>query len=78
MSTPTGADVVFEVRLVFQERSCKLRLLILDPKSHITLWTLNQAANAANRDATARKNFDKALNSLVATIKDLVAKGKGD
>ena|SRR5258705_6472726 len=78
VSTPTDADVVFEVRLVFQERSCKLRLLILDPKSHITLWTLNQVANAANRDATARKNFDKALNSLVATIKDLVAKGKGD
>jgi len=78
VSTPTDADVVFEIRLVFQERTCKLRLLILDPKSHITHWTLNQVANAANRDATARKNFDKAMNALVATIKDLVAKGKAD
>jgi hypothetical protein len=76
VSTPTDADVVFEIHLVFQERSQQLRLLILDPKSHITLWTLNQVANAANRDATARKNFDKAMNSLVATIKDLLAKSK--
>jgi hypothetical protein len=76
VSTPTDADVVFEIHLVFQERSVKLRLLILDPKSHTTLWTLNQVANAANRDATARKNFDKAMNSLVASIKDLVAQGK--
>jgi hypothetical protein len=78
VSTPTDADVVFEIRLAFQERTCKLQLLILDPKSHTTLWTLNQVANAANRDATARKNFDKAMNSLVATLKDLAAKGKGD
>lgn len=75
VSTPTDADVVFEIRLVFQESS-HLRLLILDPKSHITLWTLNQHADAANRDATARKNLDKAMNSLVATIKDLVARGQ--
>jgi hypothetical protein len=75
VSTPTDADVVFEIRLVFRERF-QLRLLILDPKSHITLWTLNQVANPATRDATARKNFDKAMNSLVATIKDLVAGGQ--
>jgi hypothetical protein len=74
MSTPTDADVVFEIHLLLQERS--LRLLILDPKSHITLWTLNQIPNAANRDATARKNFDKAMNALVATIQGLVTKGK--
>jgi hypothetical protein len=59
-----------------QERFLQLRLLILDPKSHITLWTLNQIPNAANRDATARKNFDKAMNALVATIQGLVTKGK--
>lgn len=78
VSTPTDADVVFEIHLLFQERFVKLQLLILDPKSHITLWTLNQVANPANRDATARKNFDKAMNSLVATLKALVANGKED
>ncbi len=74
-STPTDADVVFEIRLVFQERF-QLRLLILDPKNHITHWTLSQVANPATRDASARKKFDKAMNSLVATIKDLVAGGQ--
>jgi hypothetical protein len=78
VSTPTDADMVFEIHLLLQERSPspQLKLLILDPKSHITLWTLNQFATAANRDATARKNFDKAMNALVATIQGLVTTGK--
>ncbi len=76
VSTPTDADVVFEIHLLLQERSPQLRLLILDPKSHITLWTLNQVAIGANRDATARKNLDKAMNALVATIQGLVTKAK--
>jgi hypothetical protein len=76
VSTPTDADVVFEIQLLLQERVPQLRLLILEPKSHITLWTLNQVATGANRDATARKNFDKAMNALVATIQGLVTKAK--
>jgi hypothetical protein len=76
VSTPTDADVVFETHLLVQERSLQLRLLILDPKSHITLWTLNQIPKPAGRDATARKNFDKAMDALVATIQGLVTKGK--
>jgi hypothetical protein len=73
VSSPADADVVFEIHLVSQERSTQLRLLILDPKTHITLWTLSQVANGANRDATTRKNFDKAMDSLVVTLKNLVA-----
>jgi hypothetical protein len=70
--SPTDADLVFEIHLVVQERATRLQLLILDPKSHITLWTLNQLANGANRDASTRKNFNKAMDSLVATVKDFV------
>jgi hypothetical protein len=73
VSSPAGADVVFEIHLVSQEHSSRLRLLILDPQTHIALWTLNQFANGANRDATTRKNFDKAMDSLVVTLKNLVA-----
>jgi len=76
VSTPADADVVFEIHLLLQERSPQLRLLILDPKSHITLWTLNQIPGPAARDATARKNFDKAMDALVAKIKGLVTTGK--
>ncbi len=76
VSTPADADVVFEIHLLLQERSLQLRLLILDPKSHITLWTLNEIPAPAARDATARKNFDKAMDALVAKIKALVTTGK--
>lgn len=78
VTSPADADVVFEIHLVSLEGSPHLRLLILDPKSHMTLWTLDQVAKGANRDTTARKNFDNAMNSLVTSIKDLVTKGKAD
>jgi hypothetical protein len=74
VSTPADADVVFEIHLLFQDHLLQLRLLILDPRSHITLWTLNQNTSVANRDATARKNFDKAVNALVEALKVLVSK----
>ena len=74
VTSPTGAVVVFEIRLVLLQRSPQSRLLILDPKRHTTLWTLDQVANGANRDAPTRKNFDTAMNFLVTTIKDLVPK----
>ena len=78
VSSPTDADIVFEIHLVLQERSLQLHLLILDPKTHITLWTFHQYTNFANRDATARKNFDKAMDSVVATLRNLVSNGKVD
>jgi len=59
VSAPADADVVIEIHLLLQDRSPQLRLLILDPKSHITLWTLNQTPSVASRDATARKNCEK-------------------
>lgn len=75
VSSQTDADLVFEIRLMVQGGPTRLRLLILDPKTHITLWTLNQTTYGANRKATTRKNFDKAMDSLVANVKNLVAKG---
>jgi hypothetical protein len=79
VSSPAEADVVFEIRLALRETGVprgsgpELRLLILDPKTHVALWPLNQWAKGANRDATARKNFDEAMNALVESMKRLVA-----
>lgn len=72
VSSPSDADVVFEIRLALREARPELRLLILDPKTHVALWPLNQAAKGASRDATARKNFDEAMNALVEKLKKLV------
>jgi hypothetical protein len=77
VSSPADADVVFEIRLASRDATrdatLQLRLLILDPKTHVALWPLNQVAKSANRDATARKNFDEAMNALVESLKKLVA-----
>jgi hypothetical protein len=50
----------------------RLRLQIIDPKTHVTLWTISEyirgAALLSNRD----KNFDQAMNAVVARLKRLV------
>lgn len=72
VSSPADSDVVFEIHLAAEERVPTLQLRIVDPKSHILLWPINQRAGPAARDATARKNFDAAMNTLMGTLKRLV------
>ena len=74
MSSPADADVVFEVRS-YDSREARLQvhLSILDPKTHITLWSLTQEVEGASRTATVRKNFDEGMNALVGDLKKLVA-----
>jgi hypothetical protein len=79
VSSPVEADLIFEIRLALREdalprgRGPELRLLIIDPKTHVVLWPLKQLAQGANRDATARKNFDVAMNALVENLKKLAS-----
>jgi hypothetical protein len=47
--------------------------VILDPKTHVTLWSFFEEVHPAARAATERKNFDEAVNTLVADLKKLVA-----
>jgi hypothetical protein len=74
--TPSEADVVLEVRFTAADRSEThedVRLVILDPKTHITLWSFFEEVHPAARTATERKNFDEAVSTLVADLKKLVA-----
>jgi hypothetical protein len=73
VSTPSAADVVFEIHLAVGENGYALRLRILDPKTRITLWRINQWVNIANRAATARRNLDVAMNAVMESVKKLVA-----
>jgi hypothetical protein len=72
VSSPADADVVFEIHLAFRDSYFQLRLLILDPKTHVTLWPFNQVAKPAMRDATARKNLDQAMKALMESLKKQV------
>jgi non-ribosomal peptide synthetase component F len=72
--SPADADVVFEIRS-YDSREARLQvhLSILDPKTHVTLWSLTQEVEGASRTAIARKNFDEGMSALVGDLRKLVA-----
>lgn len=80
--TPADADIVFEVRYIgrtYMDRSERVVILILDPKTHVTLWQFMEQIKDWGRDDTGRKNFESAMNALVNDVKKLVtAPGSDD
>jgi hypothetical protein len=83
---PGDADLVFEIRFVAKTGPVRvmngaggspaqpqLRLAILDPKTHVVLWAFTVPVEGANREATARKNYDQAMANLVDDVKKLTA-----
>jgi len=72
---PAEADLVLEIRFTAAsgpETHEDIRLVILDPKTHVTLWSFFEAVRPAARAATERKNFDEAVRAVVADLKKLV------
>jgi hypothetical protein len=76
VSTPADADLVFEIRATFAvdndigSRAIaegEVVLTILDPKTHITLWTW------VKPDGRNDKDFNQAMGSLMIGVKQLVA-----
>jgi hypothetical protein len=78
VASPADADVVLEIGWVLGDTGLRLpvlgqfRLRIIDPKTHITLWSITEyvrgAALLGNRD----KNFDQAMNTIVNRVKTLM------
>ena len=72
LSSPADADLVFEIcSYNVREARLLLHLSILEPKTHVILWSLTQEAEGASRTATARKNFEEAMDVLVGAVKQL-------
>jgi hypothetical protein len=70
LSTPADADLVFAVR--FEGGPIPtLRLVISDPKSHVTLWPLLEEVQSWALAKTGRKHFDQAMAVLVDDVKAL-------
>jgi hypothetical protein len=69
---PADADLVFEVRFVISPYPV-LRLVILDPKTHVVLWHMVDAVQTWSREATGRKNFDQGMTTLVEEVKMLTS-----
>ena len=82
-ASPADADLAFEIRftnpVTIDERlpqfDPQLGLVILDPKTHVILWTFTerikqQIALHKTRD----RNFDQAMAAIVDDVKNLVAR----
>ena len=82
VSAPADADLIFELHfnlglgvlypsVPIVVKSVQFQVVILDPKTHVLLWEVTQGVQAANRDSTARKNFEQAMAKLVDSVKKL-------
>lgn len=49
-----------------------IRLVVLDPKTNVTLWTILEYAQGAVLEGNREKNFNLAMNAVVDRLKALV------
>ena len=69
---PADADLIFNINFVILLNP-QLRLVVLDPKTHVVLWTFAEEVQPWNRQATGRKNFDQAMKKLVDDVRRLTS-----
>jgi hypothetical protein len=74
MASPEEADLIFEIRFIPSRPGefPQVRLVILDRKTRVVLWRLDETVATAARQATGRKNFDKAMSALLQDVEKLV------
>lgn len=77
VSSLPDADLVFEISWVLTDTGLRLpvlgqlRLVVIDPKTHITLWSLTQYVRGAVLLGNRDKNFDQAMTIIVNRLKVL-------
>ncbi|HEY7353459.1 MAG TPA: hypothetical protein VH596_11895 [Terriglobales bacterium] len=50
----------------------ELKVGIIDPKTHITLWTIKESIRGALMLSNRNKNFEQAMNTVVTRVRSLV------
>ncbi len=77
--SPADADMIIEVSWALTDTGLQLpvlgelRVVLIDPKTHVTLWTVVEHVRGAVRLGNRDKNFDQAMNTVMRRFKDLVA-----
>jgi hypothetical protein len=77
VTSPSDADLVLEISWVLSDTGLKLpvlgqlRLVVVDPKTHITLWNFAEYVRGAILLGNRDKNFDQAMNTMTR-LKNLV------
>ena len=78
VSSPADADLVLEISWVLTDTGLRLpvlgqlRLVVIDPKTHVTLWNITEYVRGALLLGNRDKNFDQAMNTVVARLKALM------
>lgn len=84
VSDPNDADLVFELRFTAPNGPANpdkqkgasdplpiFRLVVIDRKSHYTLWAVTESITVAFLQKTHDRNFDDALSALVVDVQTL-------
>jgi hypothetical protein len=77
VSSPVDADLVLEISWALTDTGLKLpvlgqlRLQVIDPKTHVTLWSFIEYVRGAILLGNRDKNFDQAMNTIVSRLKQL-------
>ncbi len=76
--SPEAADLVLEISWVLADTGLKLpvlgqlRLVVLDPKTHVALWSFTEYVRGAILLGNRDKNFDEAMNTVLGRMKQLL------
>jgi hypothetical protein len=79
VSSPGDADVVLEISWALTDTGLKLpvlgqlRLQVIDPKTHVTLWSIIEYVRGAILLGNRDKNFDQSMATIVSRLKKLAA-----
>jgi hypothetical protein len=75
VSTPSDADLIFEISFTISLGSgaadAKFHLVIIDPKTHVTLWAFTEYIENAILGSNREKHFEQGMESIVADAKSL-------
>ena len=73
VSAPADADLVFEIgfsnKYEIRFLVSQLKLAMLDPKTHVALWTITKYVEPAGMTKNREKNYDLAMSALVDEVK---------
>ena len=77
VSAPAEADLVFEISFNTRSESVmetwQIKLLIVDLKTGIPLWTLTKYPEPAGMAKNRERNYNAAMTALMDDLKNLVA-----
>jgi hypothetical protein len=73
--SPSDADLILEISWTLSDTGLRLpvlgqiRLLMIDPKTHVTLWNLIEYVRGAILLSNRDKNFEQAMKTIVGRMK---------